>query len=208
LEARVVAANAAVKESNARIEEAREEAKRTAREAQETELRSLQEANKAKEEALAKARGGELDLRRQLREAEDARKNVEVEHQRKLDKERQRIAREERAAAGEEAGRQIAQIRTQMEQAQKEAADLKRKLEQGSQQVQGETLELGIEAMLREAFPLDLIEAVPKGVTGADLLQRVRSVSGAVCGTIVWETKQTKGWNPSWLRKLKDDQRA
>src|SRR5215813_12650038 len=81
LEARVVAANAAVKESNARIEEAREEAKRTAREAQQTELRSLQEANKAKEEALAKARGGELDLRRQLREAEDARKNVEVEHQ-------------------------------------------------------------------------------------------------------------------------------
>ena len=80
--------------------------------------------------------------------------------------------------------------------------------EQGSQQVQGETLELGLGAMLREAFPLDRIEDVPKGMTGADLLQRVCSVSGQTCGTIIWEIKQTKAWQPAWLQKLKDDQRA
>lgn len=208
LEARLAAADAAVKESNARIERVREEAKQAARVAQETELKSLQEFNKAQEDALAKARSGELDLRRQLREAENARRNVEVEHQRKLDAERKRIAQQERAAVSEEFERRIAQKDTQIQQAQREAADLKRKLEQGSQQVQGDALELGLEAMLRESFPLDLIEAVPKGVTGADLLQRVRSFSGHACGTIIWETKQTKGWNPSWLQKLKDDQRA
>jgi hypothetical protein len=40
------------------------------------------------------------------------------------------------------------------------------------------------------------------------LLQRVRSPSGQVCGTIIWEAKQTKAWQPLWLQKLKDDQQA
>ena len=199
-------ADAAVKESKAQIEKVREEAKRAAREAQETELKSLQESNKAKEEALAEARSGELNLRRRLREAEDAGKTPNW----RTSGSSMPSARPSPSASAWRRGeaRRVAQMKTQIEQAQREAADLKRKLEQGSQQVQGEALELGLEAMLREAFPLDVIEAVPKGVTGADLLQRVCSASGQVCGTIVWETKQTKGWNPSWLRKLKDDQRA
>jgi hypothetical protein len=62
--------------------------------------------------------------------------------------------------------------------------------------------------MLRAAFPLDEIVEVPKGVNGADLLQRVRSASGQLCGTIVWEAKQTKAFQPAWLPKLKDDQQA
>ena len=78
--------------------------------------------------------------------------------------------------------------------------------EQGSQQLQGEALELSLEALLKAAFPLDEILPVPKGVNGADLIQRVRSPSGAVCGTILWEAKQTKAWQPAWLRKLKDEQ--
>jgi len=90
----------------------------------------------------------------------------------------------------------------------REAADLKRKLDQGSQQLQGEALELSLESLLRSAFPLDEIIPVPKGMNGADLLQHVRSPSGHCCGTIIWEAKQTKAWQPAWLRKLKDDQQA
>jgi hypothetical protein len=55
---------------------------------------------------------------------------------------------------------------------------------------------------------MDEIVPVPKGMNGADLLQRVRSPSGQVCGTIIWEAKQTKAWQPAWLQKLKDDQQA
>src|ERR671915_1936072 len=62
--------------------------------------------------------------------------------------------------------------------------------------------------MLRSAFPHDEILPVPKGVNGADLVQRVRSPTGLVCGTILWEAKQTKAWQPAWLRKLKDEQQA
>jgi hypothetical protein len=125
-----------------------------------------------------------------------------------LDEERKRIEAQARLAAGEEFGRREAQLKAQIESAQREATDLKRKLESGAVQFQGEGLEVSLEALLRAAFPFDEIVPVPKGMNGADLLQRVRAPSGACCGTIIWEAKQTKAWQPLWLRKLKDDQQA
>src|SRR5882762_5142552 len=171
-------------------------------------LKALNEALSAKEGTLARFRTEELALRKQLREAEDARKNQDLEYQRKLDAERKKIEEHARAAAGEEVGRREAQWKAQLDSAQREAADLKRKLEQGSQQLQGEALELSLEGLLKAAFPFDEIVPVPKGVNGADLIQRVRSPTGLVCGTILWEAKQTKAWQPAWLRKLKDEQQA
>jgi len=174
----------------------------------EIERKALNEALSAKDGTLARFRTEELTLRRQLHEAEDARKNRDLEYQRKLDAERKKIEEQARAAAGEEVGRREAQWKAQLDSAQREAADLKRKLEQGSQQLQGEALELSLEGLLKAAFPFDEIVPVPKGVNGADLIQRVRSPTGLVCGTILWEAKQTKAWQPAWLRKLKDQQRA
>src|SRR5688572_8027527 len=171
-----------------------------------TQVKALNEALSAKEGTLARFRTEELLLRKQLREVEEARKNQDLEYQRKLDTERKKIEEHARSAAGEEVSRREAQWKAQLESAQREAADLKRKLEQGSQQLQGEALELSLEALLKNAFPLDEILPVPKGVNGADLVQRVRSPSGMVCGTILWEAKQTKAWQPAWLRKLKDEQ--
>ena len=166
----------------------------------------MNEALAAREASLARFRSEELGLRRQVRELEEAKKNQDLEYQRKLDAERKKIEEQARASVGEEVGRREAQWKAQLESAQREAADLKRKLEQGSQQLQGEALELSLEALLRSAFPLDEILPVPKGVNGADLIQRVRWPSGAVCGTILWEAKQTKAWQGAWLRKLKDEQ--
>jgi hypothetical protein len=158
-----------------------------------TQMKAMNDALAVKEAALTKFRTEELALRRQLRELDEAKRNQDVEYQRKLDG---------------ELGRREAQWKAQLDSAQREAADLKRKLEQGSQQLQGEAFELSLEALLKSAFPLDEIVPVPKGVNGADLVQRVRSPSGLVCGTILWEAKQTKAWQPAWLRKLKDEQQA
>ena len=171
-----------------------------------TEARALKEALGAKEGLLAKQRDAELQLRRQLRELDEAKKNQDLEYQRRLDAERRKIDEQVRTAAAEEAARREAQWKAQMDSVQRELVDAKRKLEQGSQQLQGEALELSLEALLRASFPLDEILPVPKGVNGADLIQRVRSPSGLVCGTILWEAKQTKAWQPAWLRKLKDEQ--
>src|SRR5688572_3369350 len=172
----------------------------------EIQVKALNEALSAKEGTLAKFRSEELAMRRQLRDFQESIRNHEIEYARKLDAERKKIEEQARSAAGEEVSRREAQWKAQLESAQREAADLKRKLEQGSQQLQGEALELSLEALLRNAFPLDEILPVPKGVNGADLVQRVRSPSGMVCGTILWEAKQTKAWQPAWLRKVKDEQ--
>src|SRR5262249_35112894 len=75
------------------------------------------------------------------------------------------------------------------------------------QQLQGEVQELALEAMLRTKFPRDLIEPVPKGEFGGDVVQRVVGQLDQHCGTILWESKRTKNWTDTWLTKLREDQR-
>ena len=89
----------------------------------------------------------------------------------------------------------IASMQTQIE-------ELKRRAEQGSQQLQGEVQELELEALLQAKFPRDTIDPVPKGEFGGDALQRVMGPLGQVCGTILWESKRTRigvtvGWSNS-----------
>jgi hypothetical protein len=85
--------------------------------------------------------------------------------------------------------------------------ELKKKAEQGSQQIQGEASELDLEESLRIRFPTDSIEPIAKGETGADVAQHVSGNLGKPCGCILWESKKTKGWGKDWISKLKDDQR-
>jgi hypothetical protein len=84
---------------------------------------------------------------------------------------------------------------------------LNAKVEQGSQQAQGEAFEVVLEDLLTQRFSSDEIIPVPKGVTGADLLQKVYC-NGNHCGTIIWETKNTKSWGNDWCSKLKEDQHS
>jgi hypothetical protein len=90
----------------------------------------------------------------------------------------------------------------------KEVENAKRKGEQGSQQLQGEVLELDLEDILNRGFPGDLIKPVPKGQSGADVQQFVNTPLSKECGSILWELKRTKTWSDSWITKLKADQRV
>ncbi len=87
---------------------------------------------------------------------------------------------------------------------QKALDDAQRKAKQGSQQLQGEVLELDLEEKLKNAFPSDEFLPIPKGVEGGDIWQKVK-FNGKVVGSILWETKRTKAWSKGWLAKLKDD---
>ena len=69
-------------------------------------------------------------------------------------------------------------------------------------------LEIDIEAELARRFPQDVVVPVAKGARGADLVHEVRDRALRVCGTIVWEIKNTRHWQPAWIDKLKADQRA
>jgi hypothetical protein len=85
--------------------------------------------------------------------------------------------------------------------------ELRRKLQQGSQQLQGEVLELALEDLISQTFPWDLVQPVPKGINGADIIQRVQNPNGDLAGSIIWESKRTKAWSDGWIQKIKDDQR-
>ena len=153
------------------------------------------------------AQKAELEARKRARELDERAKNLDLEAARMIDAERQKIQEEAAQRADDEYRLKLAEKEKQIQDAKKANEELRRKLEQGSQQMQGEVLELQLEEMLRTVFPMDHIEPVPKGVNGADVIHRVLGRSGRVCGTIVWESKRTKAWSDGWLQKLKDDQR-
>ena len=87
---------------------------------------------------------------------------------------------------------------------QRQIEVLKQKAEQGSQQLQGEVQEMELEALFVSKFPADLVEPVPKGEFGGDILHKVLSPSGQQCGTLLWESKRTKNWSDTWLGKLRN----
>jgi len=132
---------------------------------------------------------------------------MELELTRKLDEGRQKILEEATGKFEEEQRLKDAEKDKKLTDMRKQIDELKKKSELGSQQAQGEVLELDLENILKSCFSHDNIEPVPKGIKGADVLHRVHSHSGHFCGTIVWETKRTKAWSDKWIAKLKEDQR-
>ncbi len=174
----------------------------------EAEKKLLEVHRAEKDEKLRKANEQELALRQEKNKLEEDKRNLALEVQRRLDQERGKIAEDAKKEASEEQQYQIAQLRKQLSDATKAKDELARKLEQGSQQTQGEVLELELEEVLKTEFPRDEIVPVPKGVKGADVVQKVLDHSGRLCGQIIWESKKTKAWSNGWVQKLKDDQRA
>jgi len=94
-----------------------------------------------------------------------------------------------------------------IESMQKKVTELQQKIEQGSQQMQGESQELNLQATLTSAFPFDAVGEVGKGVNGADVEQTVIAPSGVECGLILYESKRTRNWSAGWLPKLREDGR-
>jgi len=168
----------------------------------------LEEQLKSKDEKLAKATKNEIELRREKIKLEENKQAFELEKMRQMEKAKKTIAEEATKKATEEQQHVIAQLKKQLTDATKAKDDLARKLEQGSQQTQGEVLELELEEILKVEFPQDEILPVPKGVNGADVIHKVIDHSGRLCGQIIWESKKTKAWSEGWIQKLKDDQRA
>ncbi len=151
------------------------DADRRARDALAVEIADLREQAAEKHRQLETARNAELELRKQKRELEDREKALELEMARRIDAESQRIRDETAKRLQEEHRLRDAEKDKKLGDALKANDELRRKLEQGSQQTQGEVLELEFEALLRTAFPIDEIEAIPKGVGGADVIQKVIS---------------------------------
>ncbi len=171
------------------------------------ELKDLKTQLEEKDRRLKEASDNELKMLQRQRALEEKEKNIELEMQRKLTDERGKIWASAAAKFNEEHRLKDAEKDKKMSDMAQQLEELKRKAEQGSQQSQGEILEIELENLLRATFRNDEILPVPKGIRGADVIQKVYTKLGNFGGTILWESKRTKTWNDSWLQKLKDDQR-
>lgn len=157
---------------------------------------------------LAEAQKAQADLLRKQRELDDAKREVELTVEKRV-QEGLTATREQAKKEAEEGLKfKVMEAEQTIASMQKQIEELKQKAEQGSQQLQGEVQELELEALLRAKFPRDTIEPVPKGEHGGDALQHVAGPNGQPCGTIIWESKRTKNWSDGWLTKLREDQRA
>jgi hypothetical protein len=165
------------------------------------EREELKEQNKKLQEEL-------LDMGKNIRAIKQQAEMQELENQKKLQAAEDKIREEAKKQAQSEAHFKILEFEKKLADAARANDELKRKLEQGSQQAQGEVLELEIEQKLKESFIYDTIEPVAKGVRGADIVQKVGTQTGGECGSIVWELKRTKAWGGDWISKLKADQRS
>lgn len=148
------------------------------------------------------------DLMRELRAAKGAEDKLKLEYEKKMLTEQNKIKSDAKKEAEEELGLEIAQRDKKLADAEKQIKEMDRKIKQGSQQTQGEVLELKLEEILRKEFLFDEIKDVPKGIKGADVVQIVKTRNGKTCGTIVWESKNTRNWIAGWVQKLVEDQRT
>jgi len=174
----------------------------------EAEKKMLEEQLAEKDAKLKEANKNELELRKEKQKLKDEQDAFEIEKTRQLDEERKKIEEDASKKATDAKQAEIDQLNKKLSDATKAKDELARKLEQGSQQTQGEVQEIILEELLKSEFIHDDISPVPKGVTGADVIQTVKTKTGAECGKIIWESKKTKAWSEGWIQKLKDDQRT
>lgn len=168
---------------NQSIEDANEEKKRNIKL-----ITELSEMNKMIRDLKRKDEERELSFEKKVTNIEENAKN------------------EARKKADEESRLKLLEKDKKLDEIQKINEELKRKISQGSQQTQGEVLEIELEKILKSAFPNDEIVPVEKGIRGADIIQKVWDSRGNFAGSIVWETKNAK-WSNEWIQKLKNDQR-
>ncbi|MFA5952548.1 MAG: DUF2130 domain-containing protein [Hyphomicrobium sp.] len=172
------------------------------------ELAELQLVLKERDTKLAEAQKAQADLIRKQRELDDAKREMDLTIERKVQESLSAVREKAKQEAEDGLKLRVLEKEEQISSMQRQIEELRRRAEQGSQQLQGEALELELEAVLRAKFPRDSIEPVPKGEFGGDVLQRVAGPLDQPCGTILWESKRTKNWSDGWLAKLRDDQRA
>jgi len=169
---------------------------------------TLDELLKQRDAKLAEAQKAQVEMLKKQRELDDARRELDLTVERRVQESLGTVRESAKKQAEDELKLKVTEKELQIASMQRQIEELRRKAEQGSQQQQGEALELELESLLRAKFPRDTIEAVAKGEHGGDVLQCVCGPTGQVCGRILWETKRTKNWSDGWLAKLRGDQRA
>lgn len=167
-----------------------------------SELIDLKNQLSEREKKVSDLEGSEIQLRQKNRELAEANRQKDLEVQRRVDSELEKVV----AAKHEESNVLLSQKDKQIDDLRNQIGELQKRAEQLPQKLQGEAAEVRLEELLKLKFPQDSVVPVASGARGADVIQTVVSGNGSVCGTILWESKDTKNWSDNWIKKAKDDQ--
>lgn len=170
----------------------------------------LEEKDKEIEQTASRVRKlqqAEIENAKLKRELSSQQKDLELKYEHTLN---EQLQVHEQQIANRESARVELTMREkdkQLEDQKKLIDELQRKAGQGSVQLQGEVQEMAISDWLKAQFPFDEIEEIRTGSRGADCLQLVHTREHRDCGTIYYESKRTKDFQPAWISKFKDDMR-
>lgn len=192
-------------ELDKRIEAEREKLKEKINEEFNTRYQELEDKISIKEKYLQEARKMESDERKRRIEMEEVVRDQRLASERQMEEEKKKIQEKLSKDFDEQYNLERRENQEKIDGLVKKVKELNQKLEQGSQQIQGEVLEEELEDRVRSAFSLDSIFPIPQGTKGPDLIQTIRTPSGIESGRIAWEAKRTKDWNDEWIGKLKED---
>ena len=212
-EAVKVATKAQLKAERAKLAN---ELKRQIVEEQSEAMAAMQRELEAKSKQIQELNAAKIEIAQLKREKEELSLKAKMEAEAELNKRLSEEKAKMQSMLDEMAKQKLKEIEDaqalklkekdeQLEQLKRSLDDAKRKMEQGSMQVQGEALELAIESWLSTQFPFDTIEEVKKGAFGADCVQTVHTREMQNCGVICYESKNTKAWSDNWITKLKQD---
>ncbi len=174
-------------------------------EEQSEQVAAMQKDLQEQSEKLKELSRSKAEIERLKREKDELKESVMAEAERILNQ--KLIDEKEKIRKYEQDRNELAirELQKQLEDQKRLTEEMKRKQEQGSMQLQGEVQELAIEEWLAANFPLDSIEEIKKGARGGDCIQTVNTRTRQNCGTIYYESKRTKDFQPSWIEKFKTD---
>jgi hypothetical protein len=115
---------------------------------------------KQRDGKLAEAQQAQVDLMRKQRELDDAKREMELTIQKQVQAELGAVRDQAKQEVEAALTLRVREKEEQIASMQRQIEDLRRKAEQGSQQLQGEVQELALEALLRQKFPRDAFEPV------------------------------------------------
>lgn len=168
-------------------------------------VKAMQEELAEKSEKVKDLLKKEAEIEKLKRAVNEASDTAKLEAQKELNNQLKNAEEKIKKRAEEASEFKVKELQKQLEDQKKLAEEMKRKHEQGSMQLQGEVMELAIEEWLATQFPLDTIDEIKKGANGADCLQVVNTREQVNCGTIYYESKRTKAFQPAWIEKFKND---
>ncbi|MDA3886487.1 MAG: DUF2130 domain-containing protein [Candidatus Delongbacteria bacterium] len=168
-------------------------------------MKSLEKENKKRKEENRELKKKELEILEKENELKDREEDYELRLKEEMLNNKKEIEVNARTKERESFEVEKQGLLKQIEDNKKLAEEMKRKADQGSMQLQGESMELAIEKYLKESFPYDQIDEIKKGARGADCIQFVKDKLGQECGTIYYESKLTKEFQNTWLDKFKAD---